>query len=126
MDASSAGPNRILVVDDEEPIRRLLAVILTTAGYHVTVASDGVQAIEYLESEAFDLIISDSNMPRLGGLEVVTAAKRIDPQCPVIVISGNPSAELRMRQIDHPRVEYLPKPFNVEEIRQRVTRLLEI
>ena len=125
MEAGSARPSRILVVDDEEPIRLLLAQILSNEGYDVTLASDGLEGIDYLESNGFDLVISDSNMPRAGGLQVVATAKRIDPQFPVLVISGNPSAELRMRLVGHPRVEYIPKPFDVEHLRQTVARLLE-
>ena len=78
-----------------------------------------------MESNGFDLVISDGNMPRAGGLQVVAAAKRIDPKFPVLVISGNPSAELRMRLAGHPRVDYIPKPFDVEHLKQTVARLLE-
>ena len=125
MKAGSARPSRILVVEDEEPIRLLLARVLTNEGYDVTMASDGVEAIDYLESNVYDLVISDSNMPRAGGLQVVATAKRIDSQFPVLVISGGPSAELRMKLAGHPRVEYISKPFDVEHLRRTVAGLLK-
>ena len=102
----------------------MLAEILTSEGDEVSLAN-GAEAIAQLESNGFDLVISDSNMPSAGGLQVVAAAKRIDPQVPVLVISGNLSAESRMRLAGHPRVEYMPKPFEVVHLRQSVARLLE-
>ena len=125
MSTGSERPKRILVVDDEEMIRLLLVEILAGAGYDVTTAADGVEAIDYLESDGFDLIISDSNMPGAGGFQVVETAKRVDPQRPVIVISGRPTAESRMRLIGHPRLEYVPKPFDGEQLTRMVEKLLE-
>ena len=101
-----------------------MAQLLTKEGYDVITVGDGAAAIEVLESKGFYLIISDSIMPH-NGFEVVTTAKRIDPQCPVIVISGYPSVESRISLIDHPRVEYIPKPFDVEHLRRTVAKFLE-
>ena len=115
---------RILVVDDEELIRVLLDKILTDEGYDITLAVDGEEAIDLLGSHTFDLIITDCKMPGVGGLEVVATAKRVDPRCPVIVISGDPSSEGRMRLIGHPRIEFVPKPFGFELI-GKVAKLLE-
>ena len=117
-------PHRILVVDDEESVRELLADLLTKEGYGVTVAVDGEQAMELLESSTFDLIITDGNMPGLGGREVLQAAKRLDPWFPVIVSSGHPSSESWVGLINHPRTEVIPKPFAVESIKQTVADLL--
>ena len=103
----------------------MLAEILTIEGYNVTVAGDGVEAIEFLESHTFELIITDCKMPGVGGLEVLEAAKRFDPRCPVIVTSGHPSSEGRVRLINHSRMEFLPKPFDVDSIRRTVAKLLE-
>ena len=91
----------------------------------MTVAVNAEQAIDLLGSHTFDLIITDSNMPGVGGLGVVAEASRIDPQCPIIVISGHPSSEGDMRLVNHPRAEYVPKPFGVELIRRTVAQLLE-
>ena len=124
-DVARRPRHRILVADDEELIRHLLAEILTGEGYDVVLAGDGEEAIKLLSSGAFDLIITDSNMPGVGGLEVVAAAKRIDPSCPVIVISGHPYTEGKMRLVSRPRVEHISKPFGVGLIRGRVAKLLE-
>ena len=95
-------------------------------GYSVTAAEDGEQAIDLLESQAFDLIITDCYMPGVGGPGVVEAAKRIDPRRPVIVISGAIYPESRMKLITHPRMEFVPKPFSLQFLRRTVERLLGI
>ena len=117
-------PRRLLVVDDEEPIRTLLGEELTKVGYVVTVAADGEQAIALLESQTFDLIITDCSMPGVGGLGLVAAAKRIDPRCPVIVISGNLSPESKTAMNSHPRIKFVAKPFSLELFRRTVASLL--
>ena len=124
-DSADEATRRILVVDDEESIRVLLAEILTNRGYSVVVVVDGRQAVDLLESRSFDLIITDCYMPGVGGLEVMAAAKCIDPRCPIIVISGHPSSEGDMMLIGHPRAPYVQKPFDVELIQRTAATLLE-
>ena len=124
MQQDPGKPRRLLVVDDEEPIRTLLGEEFTKEGYVVTTAVDGEQAIALLESQTFDLIITDCSMPGVGGLGLVAAAKRIDPQCPVIVMSGDLSPESKMALNSHPRIEFVAKPFSLELIRRTVARLL--
>ena len=124
-DAGDAGTRRVLVVDDEESIRILLSEILSDLGYSVSVAADGLTAIDLLGSHSFDLIITDCNMPGVGGLEVVKAAKQIDPRCPIMVTSGHPSSEAAVRLIGHPRAMYMQKPFSVELLQQTDAKLIE-
>jgi len=71
-------PPRILVVDDERSMRELLAIVLRREGYEVLVAENGRTAIELLEREPVDLLISDIKMPDLSGVDVLRAAKKID------------------------------------------------
>ena len=118
-------PHRILIVDDEELMRGLLTEVFTNEGHGVTAAVNGEQAIDLLESHSFNLIITDCNMPGVGGHGVVAAANRIDPRCPIIVLSGHPCSEGEIRLISHPRAEYVPKPFGVELIRRTAAKFLE-
>jgi|AP95_1055475.scaffolds.fasta_scaffold91769_2 CheY-like chemotaxis protein len=124
-EADDEGARRVLVVDDEESIRILLSEILSDQGYSVVMAADGLTAIDLLGSHSFDLIITDCNMPGVGGLEAVKAAKQIDPRCPIMVISGHPSSEADLRLIGHPRPMYMQKPFSVQLIQQTATKLIE-
>ena len=71
-------PPRILVVDDERSMRELLAIVLRREGYEVLLAENGRAAVDTLEREPVDLLISDIKMPDLSGVEVLRAAKRID------------------------------------------------
>ncbi len=117
---------RILVVDDEESIRDLLRLVLTGEGYSVVTANGGEEAIEYLEAQRFDLVITDLVMARVNGVEVLRAAKRIDPNFPVIVITGYPSVETVTELVRLGAGDYLTKPFNVDVVIVTVAKLLEM
>ena len=119
-------PARILVVDDEESIRDLLRLVLSGQGYSVVTASGGEEAIEYLEAQPFDLVITDLVMPTVNGVEVLRAAKRIDPNFPVIVITGYPSVETVTELVRLGAGDYLTKPFNVDVVIVTVAKLLEM
>ncbi|MES2642638.1 MAG: response regulator [Myxococcota bacterium] len=79
---------RVLVVDDNEDIRYLMQVILTAGGYHVEVASDGVEAIAAQQRQAFDLIITDLFMPHQDGIETIATLRKSFPEVRVIAVSG--------------------------------------
>ena len=119
-------PARILVVDDEESIRDLLRLVLTGEGYSVVTANDGEEAIEHLEAQRFDLVITDLVMPTVNGVEVLRAAKRIDLNFPVIVITGYPSVETVTELVRLGAGDYLTKPFNVDVVIVTVAKLLEM
>ena len=124
--ARTTGPARILVVDDEDIIRVLLTEILTEDGYEIVTAPDGRDAIEILEREQFDLIISDMVMPGMNGIEVLQAAFRIDPHYQIIMITGYPSVETAVRLVNLGAADYITKPFNVDLIRVTVAKVLEM
>ena len=117
---------RILVVDDEESIRDLLRLVLTEEGYWVITASGGEEAIEHLEAQRFDLVITDLVMPKVNGVVVLRAAKRIDPNYPVMVITGYPSVETVTKLVRLGAGDYLTKPFNIDVVRVTVAKLLEM
>lgn len=119
-------PVRILAVDDEILIVNLLSEILTMEGYQVVKAGDGNQAIALLEVDHFDLVITDIVMPGVNGIDVLMAVKRLDPLCPVVVITGQPSVETVVRLVRLGASDYIPKPFNTEWIKLTVAKLLEM
>ena len=126
VDAADASPARILVVDDEELIRDLLKMVLMDEGYTVVTAADGEEAIQRLESSPFDLVITDLVMPKVNGVEVLRAAKRIDPNYPVMVITGYPSVETVTKLVRLGAGDYLTKPFNLDVVKVTVAKLLEM
>ena len=115
---------RILVVDDEEPMRMLLREMLTLGGHEVVTAVDGQDGIERLQEERFDVIISDLSMPRKTGVDVLNAAKSIDPSYPVVIITGFPTPETAEKLIRVGASEFITKPFEVEKVLITVIKLL--
>ena len=117
---------RILVVDDEVVIQALLTEILTEEGYRVALAGDGKRAIDLLNREPFDLVITDIVMPHANGVEVLLAAKRLDPALPVVMITGYPSVNTAVRLASLGAVDYITKPFHTDLIKVTVAKVLEM
>jgi CheY-like chemotaxis protein len=111
----------ILVVDDEEAIRKLIAVILQSAGHVVVSASNGVEAVALFRSspDEFDLILTDLRMPVMDGHQLVTLVRRTSPDTKIICMSGYADDPIPAR------TEFLPKPFLPDALRERVDKLLE-
>jgi CheY-like chemotaxis protein len=114
---------RILVVDDELVIRLTVAYQLMRSGHQVDTAEDGKAAWEALQSERYDLLITDHNMPKVSGLELVKKLRAADAALPVILMSGAmPEEELHQ----HPWLQLaatLPKPFTGDELLGIVERV---
>ena len=107
---------RIMVVDDEQNIRDIISEFLTEAGYAVTVAVDGVDALEKVAFEQSDLYIIDIYMPRLGGLEMITKLKEIQPLAVIIVTTGYSSIDVAIKAIRTGAYHYITKPIQTEEL----------
>ncbi len=116
---------RILVVDDEESMCQVLDIMLSREGYQVTVAQSGREAIEILEGEKFDLLLSDMKLGDMTGLEVFRTAKKKDPNALMIMISAFASAETAVEAMNLGAYDYVPKPFDNEELRQAVAKALK-
>ena len=84
---------RVLVVDDEQSMRDLLAIMLRQAGYEVSVADGGETAVETLKTESFDLVVTDLRMRKIDGLTVLKAAKELSPRTVVLVVTAYASTE---------------------------------
>jgi excisionase family DNA binding protein len=114
-----AGPPlrpRILVVDDEAPIRDLLAKTLALAEYDVDVAPEGRLALERLRTLPYDLLITDLKMPGLDGIAVIREARRYKPDLPVIIITGFSTEASAIEAINLGVSGYLTKPFRVPKV----------
>jgi len=105
---------RVLVVDDEEPLRRAYIRILESAGNVVTEASNGNEARQLILSESFDVILTDLSMPELDGLQLVRAVRGRDLDVPVIIVTANPSVESAAEAVELGALRYLVKPVPVE------------
>jgi two-component system, NtrC family, response regulator PilR len=123
--AADRRPPRILVVDDERSMRELLAIVLRREGYEVLLAENGRAAIELLEREPVDLLISDIKMPDLSGVEVLRAAKKIDPDILGIMITAFASTETAVEAMRLGACDYLSKPFDIDLLKMKVREKIE-
>ncbi|MBW2109776.1 MAG: sigma-54-dependent Fis family transcriptional regulator [Deltaproteobacteria bacterium] len=114
----------LLVVDDDLSMREMLDVMLTSEGYEVAHAEDGATAIRMLEKTGFDLVISDIRMAPVGGLEVLREAKKRRPETLVIMISAFATTETAVEAMNEGAYDYIPKPFNVDELKQTIRNAL--
>ncbi|TME33547.1 MAG: response regulator transcription factor [Chloroflexi bacterium] len=116
-------PQRILVVDDEAPMRKLLSSNLNASGYAVLSAADGVEALKLIAEHPFDLLLLDINIPGPNGMQVLEAVRR-DTEMPVLVLSGRGRERDKVDALDLGADDYLTKPFGVTELLARVKALL--
>jgi two-component system, OmpR family, KDP operon response regulator KdpE len=110
---------RILVVDDERQITRMLRASLQSSGYEVLVAGNGVEAYARFEADRPDLIITDLAMPEMNGLELTQAVRRV-AQTPIIVLSVRDNDVMKVTALDEGADDYLTKPFSMPELLARV------
>jgi two-component system response regulator PilR (NtrC family) len=118
-------PARILVVDDERSMRELLAIVLRREGYEVLLADSGRAAIDALEHEPVDILISDIKMPDLSGVEVLRAAKKIDQDILGIMITAFASTDTAVDAMRLGACDYLSKPFDVDLLKMKVREKIE-
>jgi two-component system, OmpR family, KDP operon response regulator KdpE len=116
---------RILVVDDEPPIQRMLRRNLIVSGYDVLVADNGKQAIEMIRLHHPDLILLDLCMPgELDGLDVCVFVRNETPRIPIIVLSALTDEKRKVQALDEGADDYLTKPFSNDELQARVRACL--
>jgi two-component system KDP operon response regulator KdpE len=110
---------RVLVVDDERQITRMLRMALQSSGYAVETAANGIEALQKFEAQRPDLVITDLAMPGMDGLEL-TRAIRQSAVTPVIVLSVRDSDAMKVAALDDGADDYLTKPFSMPELQARV------
>ena len=116
---------RILVVDDEEHVRRVLSLMLAGEGYQVVTAAGGREALERFQDEVFDLVILDLRMPDLDGLEVLSRLRAAEPDQTVVMITAYASVDTALTAMKRGAFDYIGKPFQEEEILAVVAKALE-
>ncbi|MCK9171995.1 MAG: sigma-54 dependent transcriptional regulator [Desulfuromonas thiophila] len=117
---------RILIVDDEEKIRAILAYILEEVGHQVAEAANGLQALEQLDADGFDLVISDMRMDGMDGLELLAAIRERELGCPVVFITAYATLESAVEALRLGAADYLVKPFEEQSVALAIERALGV
>ena len=127
--AVSGRLGRVLVVDDEPSIRKLVNLTLTKAGYEVVEAQDGEQAIKVLNSDdnplMVDTILCDIRMPKVNGIEAIAYFRAQYPTVPIVVMTGYPDVDLAVSLLRQGVLDYLVKPVSKEELLTVITKSVD-
>lgn len=115
---------RILIVDDEAPIRKLLRTALSSQSYVVSEAADGKTALELAARNSFDIIMLDLGMPGMDGFEVLSSLRRAGSTVPVIVLSVRADEAGKVKALDLGADDYVTKPFGMDELLARIRTAL--
>ncbi len=110
---------KILIVDDERQITRVLRTSLQSSGYEVSVANNGMEAFTLFKSFAPDMVITDLSMPEMDGLELTRAIRAIS-EIPIIVLSVREQEPIKVAALDEGADDYVTKPFSMQELLARV------
>ena len=114
----------ILIVEDEENLHEALKLNLELEGYEVTSAFDGIAALQSVQNEYFDLIIMDVMLPEMDGISVTETIRISNNEVPILILSSKNSSSDRVLGLKKGADDYLTKPFNLEELLLRVTKLI--
>src|ERR1019366_10642473 len=119
---AGAKRGRILIVDDEESLRRVIGRMLTADGYDVAMAADGEAAAQALVDGSFDVVLSDIDMPRMTGGPLLETVRQRDQDVPVVLMTGNPDLRTALQAVAHGAPQYLIKPINTQELKALLER----
>ncbi|OGR79112.1 MAG: hypothetical protein A2X32_11365 [Elusimicrobia bacterium GWC2_64_44] len=123
--ASEPALPRIMVIDDELGFRELAAFEFGARGYQVVTAADGQEAVLKAGNRDIDVVISDMAMPKLGGLDTLTALKNLDPKIEVIMVTGFATLENAVESMKRGAYDFITKPFQIDDLARLVSRALE-
>lgn len=117
---------RILVAEDDEGTRDLIAIVLAAGGFVVNTTSDGEQAWEALHQMHYDLLVTDNEMPRLTGLKLIERIRKAGMSLPVIIASGTFPVERVVNDQHRQIAAVIPKPFGILELMETVRHALNV
>jgi len=107
---------RVLLVDDDPSLLRLFCRLLEDAGFAVVAAANGKEAIEKIEANCFDVILSDIVMQDIGGIELLRAVRQRDLDVPVLLMTGGPDLTSAVNAVEYGALRYMEKPFKPDEL----------
>jgi DNA-binding NtrC family response regulator len=117
---------RILVVDDEESMCRYLSILLLKEGYEVETVGSGAKALSLMEKQPYDVVMTDIQMPRMNGIQLLKGIKGIDPETPVVIMTAYASEQSAIDAVNLGAFYYLPKQCKNDEIKLVVRNALQL
>ena len=118
-------PSQLLVIDDDPSNREAMSLLLASAGYQVQSASSGEEALELLQKNSFEVIITDLFLPGISGIDILKKVKEDAPSSSVILITGKASAETAVEAMKSGAFDYLLKPLHFERLKVVIAKALE-
>lgn len=115
----------ILAVDDSEPMRKMVELVLKSAGYAVTLAVDGVDGVAKFKAGRFDLIVTDINMPNMHGVELIKEIRKLSPDIPILALTTESEDEMRKKGAEAGADGWIVKPFRPAQFLDIVRQVLE-
>ncbi len=122
--AKAPTPLKVLVVDDDQAICEFMETFLAKDGFQVETLSDPVEAPEAVKVGGFHMVVLDLMMPEMGGVEVLEKIRKVDSDVAVVIFTGYPSLDTAVRSMKLDAVDYLRKPFNPDEFRAVIDRVM--
>jgi response regulator RpfG family c-di-GMP phosphodiesterase len=122
---ASNDRGRVLVVDDEETIREMLAEFLELEGYEVSTAADGLAALDVIAGTHFDLVLTDLKMPRMGGISLLEQVAKHSPSTMAVIMTGFGTVETAIDAMKRGAHDYILKPFKLEEVMHVVKKAID-
>ncbi|MEO0117114.1 MAG: sigma-54 dependent transcriptional regulator, partial [candidate division WOR-3 bacterium] len=117
--------SQILIVDDEEIMRQSLTDWLKEDGYEVVAVEDGFKALELVQKESFNVMLVDLKMPKMDGIEVLRAVKKLNLDVPVIIITAYATVDTAVAAMKEGAYDYIVKPFHPEELGMVIRKIIE-
>ena len=116
---------RVLVVDDEPNLRKVLKALLTRSGFDVVTAKDGKEAVDVLRGGGIDLLMTDIRMPEMTGLELLSWSRNEQPDVPVIVITAHGTVDTAVQAMKEGAFDFVTKPFDSGQLVRTVRKALD-
>jgi two-component system NtrC family response regulator len=117
---------KILIIDDDESLRRVLEYNLAQEGYAVLTAASGEQGLDHLRKEGADLVVTDVRMAGMDGLRVMEEVRKLDPSIQVIILTAFGTIEMAVEAMKAGAFHYISKPFNRDELKLTIRKALEL
>ena len=114
----------ILAVDDSEPMRQMVELVLKSGGHQVTLANDGVEGLQKFQAGKFDLIVTDINMPNMHGIELIKAVRTLNADIPIVALTTESEDDMRKKGAEAGADGWVVKPFKPAQFLDIIRQIL--